>query len=93
MTGCQGIPRPRGWFRALFVVPVLLLAGLAASSASSAPSAPPQSVTLQLKWKHQFQFAGYYAAAEKGYYREAGLDVKIVEAQAGRDAVDVVLLR
>jgi PAS domain S-box-containing protein len=24
-----------------------------------------QKVTLQLKWKHQFQFAGYYAAIEK----------------------------
>jgi ABC-type nitrate/sulfonate/bicarbonate transport system substrate-binding protein len=32
-------------------------------------------VTLQLKWLHQFQFAGYYAALEKGFYREAGLDV------------------
>ncbi|MFO7535344.1 MAG: ABC transporter substrate-binding protein, partial [Kiritimatiellia bacterium] len=34
-------------------------------------------VTLQLKWTHAFQFAGYYAALEKGYYRAAGLDVKI----------------
>ena len=29
-------------------------------------------VRLQLKWLHQFQFAGYYAALEQGYYREAG---------------------
>lgn len=36
-------------------------------------------VSLQLKWKHQFQFAGYYAALEKGFYREAGLDVSIRE--------------
>jgi ABC-type nitrate/sulfonate/bicarbonate transport system substrate-binding protein/CheY-like chemotaxis protein/nitrogen-specific signal transduction histidine kinase len=36
-------------------------------------------VILQLKWKHQFQFAGYYAAFEKGYYAEAGLDVEIRE--------------
>ena len=28
-----------------------------------------ESVTLQLKWKHQFQFAGYYAAKELGYGR------------------------
>ena len=27
------------------------------------------TVTLHLKWKHQFQFAGYYAALEKGLYR------------------------
>ena len=36
-------------------------------------------VTLQLKWLHQFQFAGYYAALEKGFYREAGFDVQIRE--------------
>ncbi len=32
-------------------------------------------VTLQLKWFHQFQFAGYYAAKEKGFYAAEGLDV------------------
>ena len=40
-----------------------------------------EPVTRQPKWKHQFQFAGYYAALAEGDYREAGLDVKIVEAQ------------
>ncbi len=36
-------------------------------------------VVLQLKWKHAFQFAGYYAALEQGYYRDAGLDVTLLE--------------
>ncbi|SHH66648.1 EAL domain-containing protein [Massilia sp. CF038] len=40
-------------------------------------------VTLQLKHTHQFQFAGYYAALEKGYYRDAGLDVRINEGKDG----------
>ncbi|MCF2858900.1 ABC transporter substrate-binding protein [Pseudoalteromonas sp. SMS1] len=40
-----------------------------------------EPVTLQLKWVHQFQFAGYYLAKHKGFYREAGLDVNIVPAQ------------
>ncbi len=35
------------------------------------------SVTLLLKWDHEFQFAGYYAAEWQGYYREADLDVTI----------------
>src|SRR6218665_1373200 len=48
-------------------------------------------VRLQLKWQHQFQFAGYYAAVKQGYYREAGLDVELIEAQPGVDAVHVVL--
>lgn len=34
-------------------------------------------VVLQLKWEHEFQFAGYYAALWQGYYEEAGLDVEI----------------
>ena len=38
-----------------------------------------QEITLQLQWKHQFQFAGYYIAKEKGYYKDANLDVKIKE--------------
>jgi len=49
------------------------------------------AVTLQLKWKHQFQFAGYYAALEKGYYRKAGLDVKILEAKDGKESTDQVI--
>lgn len=48
-------------------------------------------VILQLKWLHAFQFAGYYAAAEKGYYREAGLDVDIVPAKPGMDPMQQVL--
>jgi diguanylate cyclase (GGDEF)-like protein/PAS domain S-box-containing protein len=42
-----------------------------------------EKVTLRLKHTHQFQFAGYYAALEQGYYREAGLDVRILEGSDG----------
>ncbi|MFH0709819.1 MAG: diguanylate cyclase [Pseudomonadota bacterium] len=41
---------------------------------------PLEDITLQLRWLHQFQFAGYYMAKEKGYYRKAGLNVTILEA-------------
>ncbi|MEI6620180.1 MAG: ABC transporter substrate-binding protein [Betaproteobacteria bacterium] len=34
-------------------------------------------VTIQLKWLPQAQFAGYYVAQAKGYYKDAGLDVTI----------------
>ncbi|MDR3517715.1 MAG: ABC transporter substrate-binding protein [Azospirillaceae bacterium] len=34
-------------------------------------------LTLQLKWVTQAQFAGYYVALDKGFYKEAGLDVTI----------------
>lgn len=36
-------------------------------------------VKLQLQWVTQAQFGGYYAAVDKGYYKDAGLDVTIVE--------------
>ena len=49
------------------------------------------TVTLQLKWRHQFQFAGFYAALERGYYREAGLDVRIVPATPDTDPVAEVI--
>ncbi len=48
-------------------------------------------IKLQLKWLHQFQFAGYYAAKEKGYYNDAGLDVEILEGNALNPSVDNVL--
>jgi ABC-type nitrate/sulfonate/bicarbonate transport system substrate-binding protein/GGDEF domain-containing protein len=57
---------------------------------ASAGAAELEKVTLQLKWKHQFQFAGYYVAAEKGYYRDAGFEVQLAEAQ-GEDTIKAVL--
>jgi ABC-type nitrate/sulfonate/bicarbonate transport system substrate-binding protein len=47
-------------------------------------------VSLQLKWLHQFQFAGYYAALEQGFYRDAGLDVEIREGGPNIDAMQAV---
>ena len=48
-------------------------------------------VSLQLMWLDQFQFAGYYMAKEKGFYRDAGLDVTIKKFQYETDVVDEVL--
>lgn len=41
------------------------------------PATALESVSLQLRWLHQAQFAGFYMAKEKGFYRDAGLDVTI----------------
>ncbi len=49
------------------------------------------AVTLQLRWHHAFQFAGYYAAIEKGYFRDAGLEVQLKDARPGLDVVDEVV--
>ncbi|MGY8871835.1 MAG: diguanylate cyclase [Pseudomonadales bacterium] len=50
-----------------------------------------EKVSLQLDWKFQFEFAGFIMAKEKGFYQEAGLDVELLEYQAGFDTVDKVL--
>jgi len=50
-----------------------------------------EKVSLQLHWKYQFQFAGFIAAQEKGFYKEVGLDVELKEYQYGIDILDDVL--
>jgi class 3 adenylate cyclase/ABC-type nitrate/sulfonate/bicarbonate transport system substrate-binding protein len=57
---------------------------------ASGPAAALDAVSLQLKWKHQFQFAGYYQALEQGFYRDAGLDVTIREGGPGIDVAETV---
>jgi NitT/TauT family transport system substrate-binding protein len=51
----------------------------------TASSGELKKVKLQLQWFTQAQFAGYIAAAEQGFYKDAGLDVEIVEG--GTDIV------
>jgi NitT/TauT family transport system substrate-binding protein len=52
-----------------------LIASTALLAAGAAHAA--DKVTLQLKWVTQAQFAGYYVAKDKGFYKDAGLDVTI----------------
>ncbi|MDX6435394.1 MAG: NitT/TauT family transport system substrate-binding protein [Gaiellaceae bacterium] len=60
----------------VLAIGIWAVAGAGASPAKHTKAAATK-VTLQLKWVTQAQFAGYYAAAAKGYYRQAGLDVRI----------------
>ena len=46
-----------------------------------------EKVSLQLKWFHQFQFAGFYAAKAQGYYADEGLDVEIRPLDTQRTVV------
>jgi ABC-type nitrate/sulfonate/bicarbonate transport system substrate-binding protein len=50
-----------------------------------------EKVNLQLRWFHQFQFAGYYAAKEKGFYKDAGLEVNIIEGGTDTDVMNEVI--
>ena len=50
-----------------------------------------EKINLQLQWTNSFQFAGYYMAKEKGYFKEVGLDVDFIEAGSGIDPVAEVV--
>ncbi len=60
-------------------------------SASALAQIDQEKVGIQLKWQHGFQFAGYYAALEKGFYRDEGLDVTLKEIDFSKDFVQQVL--
>ena len=55
----------------------LLTAAALALSMGTAAADAADDLTLQLKWVTQAQFAGYYAALDKGFYADEGLDVTI----------------
>lgn len=65
----------------LIELAVLLAAAFVLSACGGAPGAAPggakDKVTLQSKWVPQAQFAGYYAAKDKGFYDAENLDVTI----------------
>ena len=48
-------------------------------------------ISIQLKWKHQFQFAGFYVAKELGLYEKYGLDVSFEEFDGSFDPLNRVL--
>lgn len=74
---------PRGSLPLLLAALLLLLArpGLAAELKSAA---------LALQWQPQAQFAGFYVAQAKGFYREAGVDMRLIPG--GADVVSSRLL-
>lgn len=45
------------------------------------------AVSLQLRWMPQFQFAGYYMADAKGFYRDEGIDIRIIPGNGNRTQI------
>jgi NitT/TauT family transport system substrate-binding protein len=59
----------------------IMIAAACAAGIAAAPvfaDGHANTVTLQLQWVTQSQFAGYYVAQDKGFYEEEGLDVTIL---------------
>jgi len=69
---------------------MMWLAFLFTAVAQTAAASELKDVTLRLKWVHQAQFAGFYAAKEKGFYEEAGLNVEIRPGGVDFPAVQMV---
>jgi len=67
----------------------LLLFGFLYAEDATTPNL--EKVSLQLHWKYQFEFAGFIAAKEKGFYKDAGLDVELREYKYGLDIEEEVL--
>lgn len=74
----RGFVRLPAWALVAFLVWAV---PLRAGNGAQPPAAPLETVRLQLKWRHQFQFAGYYAAIEKGFFAREGLNVELVEGE------------
>ncbi|HWR79971.1 MAG TPA: ABC transporter substrate-binding protein, partial [Pseudomonas sp.] len=71
-----------------FLTLSLLLLGMPVAALEQRPLT---QVRLQLNWQHQFEFAGFYAAKAKGFYRDAGLDVEILESVPGENSEQQVI--
>jgi NitT/TauT family transport system substrate-binding protein len=69
---------------------VCLLA-VAALLGACGGEAAPSKVSLQLNWLHEAEFAGYYVAQAKDFYKDKGLDVTILEGGPGTPARDRVM--
>jgi NitT/TauT family transport system substrate-binding protein len=69
-----------------FAIAIMIAFGLIGPKALAA-----QPVRIMLQWSHQAQFAGYYVALEKGFYKEQGLDVSIVPGGPGLDPADSLI--
>ena len=71
---------------------VLLLAvALFAACRPQEVKKPPDEVSVQLKWVHQAQFAGFYLAQERGYYAEENIEVTFIEGGPGIETVEQVV--
>lgn len=78
----------------LFLLCVTLTTqGMPSAHSETATNTASNQITLQLKWYHQFQFAGYYAAQLKGYYRDEGLNVTLVEGSPKHPPLTSILER
>jgi len=87
-----GVKQPPIPLQLCFTVLMFILSGFALLLTPFSSHAE-ENIELQLKWKHAFQFAGFYMAVEKGYYRDEGLNVKLIEGGPGKNPIESALVK
>ncbi len=75
----------------LFVFLILSATACTGSEKTPPPDDEPKPITLQLPWITQAQFAGYYVALDKGWYKEEGIDLTIKPGGPDISPVDNVV--
>ena len=78
--------------KALLLAAATLVAAWLATGCAATPSPPPLTpVKVQLRWTHQAQFAGFYAADQLGYSDDEGLAVTFVEGGPNIEPIGATL--
>lgn len=54
------------------------------------PTIQGQRITITPKWTAQAQFTGYYVADKMGFYKEEGLDVRIIHPAISESSFSVL---
>ncbi len=82
----------KDWNRTLLILVLVIgLVVTAACGPAPTPTEPPvESVSLQLPWVTQTQFAGYYVALDKGWYLDEGIDLSIYPGGPDLIPIDLV---
>jgi NitT/TauT family transport system substrate-binding protein len=78
-------------FPLLIVLSILLAVSQPACAPAVTPAPALTPVAVQLQWTHQAEFAGLYAADQKGYYTAEGLAVTFIKGGSQVDNLASVL--
>ncbi|MBO1923939.1 diguanylate cyclase [Thiomicrorhabdus sp. 6S3-12] len=81
---------PTGNRLAFFVVTLFWLLSLTFPFRAIAAADSPVPIKVLFNWHHQFEYAGFYAAQKKGFYKDVGLDVQL-DAWNGHSIIDQVV--
>lgn len=77
--------------RATLACAALLCLGATWVTDAAAGDGDLRALRVQLKWYHQAQFAGFYAADDQGYFAERGLDVSLTPGVPGENPLQRVV--